>query len=366
MEMDVDEEEQESPNEESKDQNASKDADPTAIAKESTETETKEEEGTGDADAVETAAVGPMSSKDFEQARIELVQLIRTAQNESALSLDFVSLLLSCLRPAAGTTSMSPHLKQHVAVGSLGADALWIQPQEEDPIVGAGWKVQSLGEASKQLKNAASRLRGEVVKEKKYWDAVMKTVVNDGEVMFKIRRGDARGLGLKYGFGDSGSEYRDKGLAMVRRKPDGELSFRFDRTKQRKAVRVVLYDITSGEKVPIGTSTPASLLVEDRVENEIKNARMILFEEELFFEMVQEARLLSSYKITVSDNVISVNLFDELLEIEYADLSHTHPAEGLPQLKADLICNALHILLSYSHKRRLEKRRAVPAPLTKT
>jgi mediator of RNA polymerase II transcription subunit 17 len=226
----------------------------------------------------------PLDQKAFEQARADLVQLIRQAQNESALSLDFVSLLLSCLRPAAGTTSMSPHLKQHVPVGALSADSLWVSIPEQDPLVGAGWKVESLSRASQQLQRASVRLKGEVEKEGKYWNSVM-DIVMGGEVLFKIRKGDARALGIKYGYGDSGSEYRDKGLAIVKRRPDGGMSFKFDTSKAPKVLRVVLYNVTNGDRVKVGSSSPAILVPKDTVHNEIKNARTLLFEEELFFEV---------------------------------------------------------------------------------
>lgn len=330
------------------------------------DTEVKDEpekEGTEEPDVQE------QQKQDFDKARAELVRLVGVAQNESALSLDFVSLLLSSLRPAAGTTSMSPHLKQHVPPGSLGADSLWTGPREEDNRVGAGWKLQSLSRASDLLNNAASRLKDEIGKEKTYWQAIGETV-RGGEVLFKIRKGDVRGLGIKYGFGDSGSEYRDRGIAMISRRPrDGKMTFKFDMAKRHHVVRVSLYnvDASTGERALVGRSSCRRLLLEETsVREEIKNARTLIFEEELFYEIVQEAQRLASYKVNVTDGKVVVNLYDEQIEIERID-----PAELLEQgqqdeavsLRAELISSALHVLLCYAHRRNLQRRRQIPAPM---
>jgi mediator of RNA polymerase II transcription subunit 17 len=312
--------------------------------------------------------------QDFDAARQELAQLVGQAQNESALSLDFVSLLLSVLRPAAGSTSMSPHLKHHVPVGSLGADQLSVEPPKEDRTVGGGWKVQSLGKASELLKNSAGRLKSEIDKERKYWINVRKTA-NAGEVLFKIRKGDARGLGIKYGFGDAGSEYGDKGIAMIKRRHDGSMSFKFDKAKRSHVVKVSLYDTSSGDHELIGCSRYKDLLLsEHSVQEEIKNARSLVFEEELFYEIVREARRLSSHKVSVVAGKVVINLYDEDLVVELVDPTVEEEeerdedeggAENNPHsYKADLICNAFHILLCYAHRRNLQKRRTVPAPVS--
>lgn len=312
----------------------------------------------GDEESSESWSV---KQKEFDHTRQELIRLVRQAHNESALSLDFVSLLLSCLRPAAGTTSMSPHLKQHVTVGSLGADLLTATPVNEDLSVLSGWKIQALDGASKLLKKSSDRLKSEVTKEARYWDSVLDTT-NNGEVLFKIRKGDTRGLGIKYGFGDAGSEYRDKGVAVVSRKVDGNMCFTTKNQISNKIVVVTLYDTSSGEKVKIGSSTQTSLLPPFNVQNEIKNARNLLFEEELFFEMIKEARLLLSQKIEIRDNIV-INLIDEVIKIEYVSPFEETEEFKVPSLKADLICSALHILVCYAHRRHLEKQRAKPLPI---
>ncbi|CAN6669404.1 mediator of RNA polymerase II transcription subunit 17 [Trichomonascus vanleenenianus] len=320
--------------------------------------------------------------QSFDKARAELVRLVGIAQNETGLSLDFVSLLLSCLRPAAGTTSMSPHLKQHVAVGSLSADELNIAIPEEDSRTGAGWKIQSLGTAAEMLQKASERLKGEVDKESKYWKCIY-GIVNNGETLFKIRKGDVRGLGVKFGYGDAGSDYRDKGVAILKRKSDGNVAFKFDMEKRRHVVRVSIYE----DKTFVGCSAYKDILVpEQSVHDEICNARTLIFEEELFFEIVREARRLSAHRVNVVDGKVVIGLQDQTIEIEHVDPQADEEEEDMVDeaagdkpseseevsmkpddttysIQADLICNTFRLLLCHTHRKNLTKRRSVPDPL---
>src|SRR5579862_1910747 len=83
----------------------------------------------------------------------------RTAYEESSLAQDFISLLLSSVRPAAGGASMSAALKQAVPVGALaGVRVVPQQPPAEDFTVSVGWKKSALEGASRTLSEAADRL----------------------------------------------------------------------------------------------------------------------------------------------------------------------------------------------------------------
>jgi mediator of RNA polymerase II transcription subunit 17 len=338
----------------------------------------------------------------FDQVRHELLSLVSVAHNESALSQDFVSLLMSCLRPAAGTTSMSPHLKQFIPVGSLNADNSKPSDMDDDPLVAAGWKLQALDHSASLISRAAKRLQNEAEKEELYWENVL-SIVSFGEVLFKIRKGDMRGLGIKYGYGDAGSQYYDKGVATLRRKADGTMSFQTGLNKRTKVVRVSLYSVVNGERVFEGSSKSPEILPERSVQNEIINARNLLFEEELFFEMAKEARGLVSHRVRIVNGKIVVKLFDEILEIEFVSPEPTADEDGKdatleestnetnennittnednknnmaedeemtdapPAVKisrrASLISTTFHILLCYAHRKNLETKASVPKPL---
>lgn len=148
-----------------------------------------------------TCASQFMDDDSFEKSRQKLRFLIEVAQGESALSQDFVSLLMSGLKPASGTTSMSPYLKANVPTGSLNADSSQPISNEDDPFVSAGWKLVSLENAASDLKTAAQRLDLETSKEVSYWKSVL-SIASNGEVLFKLRKGDTRDLSIKYGFAD--------------------------------------------------------------------------------------------------------------------------------------------------------------------
>ncbi|KAF5095629.1 hypothetical protein D0Z03_001789 [Geotrichum reessii] len=361
--------------------------------------------GVGDSSSTVGVKAGNDEDTDddlsFDQVRHELLSLVSVAQNESALSQDFVSLLMSCLRPAAGTTSMSPHLKQYVPVGSLSADTSKPSAIDDDPLVAAGWKLQALDHSASLISRAAKRLQSEADKEELYWENVL-SIVSFGEVLFKIRKGDMRGLGIKYGYGDAGSQYYDRGVATLRRKTDGTMSFQTGLNKRTKVVKVNLYSVVNGERVFKGSSSSLEILPEHSVQNEIINARNLLFEEELFFEMAKEARGLVSHRVRIVNGKIVVKLFDEVLEIEFVNPEPTvndfdkdntlqeganesndnntttnednknNPAEDVemadaPTMKisrrASLISTAFHILLCYAHRKNLKTRASVPKPL---
>lgn len=434
-----------------------------------------------------------MDDETFEKTREKLIAFLAAAKEEAALSQDFVALLMSGKKPETGLKSMSPYLRANIPPGSLNADLARPDPHkstttigggvgrrggtnhhddgaddededgygrgnnngqkgttdggDDDHLVCAGWKLESLERTSASLKSAAKRLRGEVVKETRYWDSVL-AIVSNGEVIYKIRAGETRGLGVKYGFGDSGSLYTHKGQAVLRRLNDGTISFQTEGlgSKQNKIVRVTLYKIINGQRTKTSVSSP--LLVSDflkkkkkqeggddssdgkdgendkrdnlKVLKEIKHARSLLFEEELFFEMIQEARMLTSHRVTVTnDEKIVAHMYDEILEIDFVDptedLEHesecgrpfsddfsaqlggeslgnndiegraTEPIttttnlEGLSSsssspfsneillpTRANLISTAFRILLCNFHRRNLQKKKQIPSPLTST
>lgn len=53
-----------------------------------------------------------LSQEQFRQLKASTVQSLNLAVNESSLALEFVSLLLSSVRPSAANASMSPFLKK--------------------------------------------------------------------------------------------------------------------------------------------------------------------------------------------------------------------------------------------------------------
>lgn len=228
--------------------------------------------------------------------RAEVVRLLSLAQNEAAVSLDFISLLISSVKPAAGTTSMSPHLRSHVPVGSLGADRVKATSFKEDYDVCLGWKIHAVSAAVERLKLAGERLAAVNLRERKYWLQVRDLAVS-GEVLSKIRTADYRGLGVRYGFADAGSNYKEKGVATLRSSEDGKIVLKTEGDKRTKVLSVSVNRKISDEFRITGKHATKIEYDTSEFQNEIKQARDLLFEEELFFEVARETRLLVSQGI---------------------------------------------------------------------
>ncbi|KAK9235867.1 mediator complex, subunit Med17 [Lipomyces kononenkoae] len=305
--------------------------------------------------------------EDFNDARAELTRLISAAQNEAAISLDFVSLLISSVRPAAGTTSMSPHLKSHVPVGSLGSDKIKPHPYVEDPSVCLGWKVQAVSAASDRLAEASERLAKEAVQEQKYWDQVEQVAVA-GEVLSKMRTSDFRGMGVRYGFVDAGSTYKEKGIATLRRNVDGNLVLKTEGEKRTKVLSVEVLRPLHGQYIRTGQYASKISSEAGDVKCQIKQARDLLFEDELFFQVARETRILGSQGITLDfGNKVMIPLPDLQVVIETIDLEDQYTTMELDDssdnVMAEAINIALHLLLSMLHRKTLKARRAIPLPL---
>lgn len=125
------------------------------------------------------------------------------AHMEAIFALDFVSLLLSKHTPRSAETSISPHLKQMVPLGSLDVDVIKTpekpaSTQRDVSTVARGWKLDSFNAAASKLLKAASRLENEVAAETKYWNQVL-AVKERGWKVCRLPR-ERQALGVQYGF----------------------------------------------------------------------------------------------------------------------------------------------------------------------
>lgn len=290
-----------------------------------------------------------------EGPRQKLIAAVRSALNESALSLDFVSLLISGLRPQSGASSMSPALKRQVPIGTLGCDTI---KKEQTSInktrPGAGWKLIALENASKHLRGSSVRLQGEAEKEARFWNELLQTVMG-GEVVVKTNRGKMKGLNVKYGFEESGSTYFGTGTGKLIRGADGSVVFKTKSTQEKKIVRVRSFS-GDGEEVGCG-------FIGAEAQTELQTARNYLFEEELFFQLQQEARTLGAYRVLLESDTIVCESFEGRLEIDFVEESM---ALGPKDQLAQLLCALLHLILCYYYSENLKKQQSTPEPLEST
>ena len=108
------------------------------------------------------------------------------------------------------------------------------------------------------------------------------------------------------------------------------------------------------------------------VEGRVLQARDDIFEEELFYEIVREARVLGSQGVTTQQNLVRLPIMDEKdVMLDFVDYSSDGEWEDKgPDLRhgegddlAEGLSHLIHILLSYSHRQNLRRRTQIPPPL---
>ena len=129
----------------------------------------------------------------------------RHAQFDAMAALDFVSLLLSGVRPTHAEASMSRHLKDTIASGTLGSDSIRkkdsTQSEKADnETISKGWRSESLMQSASSLLNAASRLAQESEREQMYWEDVL-DVKREGWAICRVPR-EPQSLGVRFGFSE--------------------------------------------------------------------------------------------------------------------------------------------------------------------
>ncbi|OBA22483.1 hypothetical protein METBIDRAFT_38861 [Metschnikowia bicuspidata var. bicuspidata NRRL YB-4993] len=294
--------------------------------------------------AAETPPPSPPAADDgsalelFRSQKDQLVAHLGSALNETSLSLDFVSLLMSAERPRVTALTLSPHLQSTAPLGSLSADRLRPADARAAPAaaqsVGLGWKYQALRGVTALFRDAARQLRGQAAEEACYWRHVC-AVVGHGEVLFKTRdpADNGRALGVQYGYGDSGLTYHDKGVGVLRRAgAEGAVAFcalapagagrPAEPIARNRYTRVRVLTKVDDDYVVTGQlAAPRGELARhcgQPLLDAIERARFFLFEADLFFHLVREAKHLISYNVTIIADKIVVDAVDQVLEFESA------------------------------------------------
>lgn len=301
------------------------------------------------------------------------------------MALEFVSFLLTKHAPAAAQTTMSPELKQMVPLGSLGAEVVQVpqvspvERHNEDMTV-IGWRMQSLNGTVDSLLNSATRLEQEMEREARYWEQVL-AVKEKGWSLHRLPR-EKHTLGVRYGFAEgmrqnhlstkrmllirclAYSDFRDRGLAALRRDEDGNLSFdRGIRSKGERRLRVRI--LHQGQPIASNIGDRDNGAEEVSVEREILRARDSLFDEELHHELDREARNLVNQGVRCADGIVLLPYeTDKQIEItllfqedgSFLEATSSHPV-------ADAIVVTLRILLSHAHRQNLQNRSKMPLPL---
>ncbi|KAL2002159.1 hypothetical protein VTN02DRAFT_514 [Thermoascus thermophilus] len=305
--------------------------------------------------------------------RAEITQFAMQAHMESMFALDFISLLLSKHMPRQAETSISAFLKQTVPMGSLNTDVIKTPQRSESAkkdtkTVSRGWKLESFNAAANKLLKSASRLEEEVAAETKYWGEVL-AVKDKGWKVCRVPR-EKQVLGVQYGFLEATPAFRDRGLAALRRADDGRLIL--DKGIVPSRPRAVRVRVKQDDRITgcFKPSQPAAV-GDDSIESRILQARDTLYEEELFYELTREARVMASLGVTTQHNLVQFEISEgqeimfDLVDLE--ELSDQPDPETWTHehdLLAEAVAHAMRILLSYAHRQNLRRRTQIPPPLT--
>ena len=352
---------------------------------------------------IDTSAIDvPLEEDEYQQEvfnkqKFELSKNINYALNETQLSLDFISLLIASVKPNLAKSTISPHLSKFVKPTSLNSDRLGQEGTEDSnnnnnlqsSNVGQGWKLESLNKITDLFREASVNLNDQVIKERRYWNMINLVLAN-GEALFRMRdpENNARAIGVKYGYGDSGSNYHDQGLALLRKdNQTGEVSFHPITSlnnakivgKINKFIRVKILSQIDGDYMLTGQSVFQFDFKSSKqnIINDIEKARFFLFEEDLFYQLIREAKLLVNYNVSIISNKIIIEINNTIIEIEsiiYDELNEEElenyyqnisEYSSLNNKKCQLILNYLKLMLCCYYQYNLKLKQKVPTSLTK-
>lgn len=120
-------------------------------------------------------------------------------------ALDFVSLLMSKDQPNHASLSISPFLREHVGMGTLGADKTQASKiteaqKDDNKRIAKGWKIQSLNKTADSILASATRLEREIELETEYWKQVL-AISENGWAICRLPN-EKQTLGVRFGFSE--------------------------------------------------------------------------------------------------------------------------------------------------------------------
>jgi len=248
------------------------------------------------------------AAEALQKTRADIGEALGRALNDAMLALDFVSLVTSLNAPEAGLSTMSPALIAAVPPGCLGFDRISRKidkkAQEDDMKVAKKWKVDGLNSAADALLGASRKLGAEVQKETVYWQGVL-AIRSDGWLITRTPK-ERNVLAVRYGFAEAAKEYKDKGIGALRRNDDGTVRMDDVGTGSRGQAMLRVQVVKDGEVV--GVSTQRAGKNDGGVKDTIRRARDLIYEEELFFEIMKEARSSAGHMMRTSEESAMIEL----------------------------------------------------------
>ncbi|RYP40566.1 hypothetical protein DL767_001566 [Monosporascus sp. MG133] len=309
-------------------------------------------------------------SKSVIVAREEFLRNLDSAHQHTMMTLDFVSLLLSKEIPNQASNSLSPALRDMAGIGTLGAsklkDSNMTEERVEDHLaIATGWRLMEIDKMVDSAMAAAEKLEKEIALETKYWADVLAVSENRWAVCPLPH--EPQTLGVRFGFSEAAPEFRNNSIAPLRRNDDGTARLATGRIgggSQRLCVTLLAHGEVVGRS-PLPRRLADDVPLQDRV----LEARNTVRSQELWYEINREARTLLALGVHAEEASVTWELDARMkvvftLEVLADTASGESPAESHPyDWLAQSILLALHLLLSYAH-RRTYSRRTYPQVLT--
>ncbi|KAI4108484.1 MAG: hypothetical protein L6R37_001088 [Teloschistes peruensis] len=300
-------------------------------------------------------------------AREEIIKQVGEAYKSSSHALDLVSLLLSSHVPKAAEATISPFIKAAVPFGSLSAEIMQ-QPQRSNEenisegLVNIGWRMQSLSRSADALLRSASSLGKEIRRETTYWQEIL-AVKEKGWPVCRLPR-EKHTLGVRFGFSEAHAEFRDRGLAALRRGPDGKIEL--DRgPRWQKDQRLVVRLLKDRNLAATSERSQAASDDDQPLIQHLLRARNSLFDEELYHEINREARNLVNQGVRCIGSAIQLPFRDDNeIEIDLVPMDEVNEPVNDESAVPSAILMALRILLSHAHQQNHILRSRLPPPIT--
>ncbi|KAK3298549.1 subunit 17 of mediator complex-domain-containing protein [Chaetomium fimeti] len=326
------------------------------------EIEASQNETDGDNDVDMTGEASEAGSditeiKSIATARDEILRAILQTHQTSLFSLDFISLLLSKENPAQAVTTLSTNLRDMVGIGTLGATMLdtptpMTQSRVSDhKMVAIGKRLVDLNKAADTALATSKRLQREISLETKYWSEVL-GVGDDGWQTFRLPH-EPQTLGVKFGFSNTAPEFKNSGIAPLRRAEDGSVKLEhgaMDGGSKRLQAKILQNGVVVGR-----SSLPQPLPLDAPLQDRVKESRDTVFAQELWHEINREARNKLDSVVTIAESTATYNL-DNTTTISLQlvtlgneeEITTQHP--GAQDALANELCTILGLLLSNAHR----------------
>ncbi len=164
-------------------------------------------------------------------------------------------------------------------------------------------------------------------------------------------------------------DFRDRGLAALRRDEEGNVELDRGVLSTNRVLRIRILDsgkpTSTHGKVFEQTFDSTQASDSTPVETLILNARNSIFDEELHYELHREARKYANQGIRcIGDKILLPSKNEEQIEIDLVSSSDRESPSSSEEIVSNFIAISLRILLSHAHRENLRRRSKPPQQIT--